>query len=134
MKRCTLAALTVSAVAPFAFASVATLAAAPSTSTRTVNVAVGKTTSIVLAGNPSTGYSWKWTKAPASRIAKGGAPKVVPAKPGAPIGAPQNTTVRITGVATGTTRGVLSYVAPGTQKASKTVTVRITVRHAPTGA
>lgn len=134
MRRRTLAALAVSAVAPIALASVATLAAAPSTSTRTVRITVGKTTNIVLAGNPSTGYSWKWTTAPAARIAKGGAPKVVPATPGAAIGAPQKTTVRITGVATGTTRGVLSYVAPGTQKASKTVTVRITVRWAPTGA
>lgn len=129
MKRRTLAALAVSAVAPFALVSVATAhEPAPSASTRTVSVAAGKTAAIVLASNPSTGYSWKWTKAPASRIAKAGAPKVLPPAPGAAIGAPQNTSVRITGVARGATRGVLSYVAPGTQDVSKTVTVKITVR------
>lgn len=128
MKRRTLAAVAVSAVVPFALMSVATLAATPSASTRSVSVAAGKTTTIVLAGDPSTGYSWKWTKAPSSHMAKGGAPKVVPAKPGAAIGAPQNTTVRITGVMMGATRGVLSYVAPGTQDVLKTVTVKISVR------
>lgn len=114
------------AIALIAVAAFAPIGSAATASNKTVTVKVGKKSSFLVTTNPSTGYSWKWTTAPDAMTATGTKPKVLP-KTSDAIGAPQKARITITGVATGKTSGVLSYVAPDGTTVEKTLTVKITV-------
>lgn len=114
------------AIALIAVAAFAPIGSAATASNKTVTVKVGKKSSFLVTTNPSTGYSWKWTTAPDAMTATGAKPKVLP-KTSDAIGAPQKARITITGVATGKTSGVLSYVAPDGTTVEKTLTVKITV-------
>ena len=114
------------AIALIAVAAFAPIGSAATASNKTVTVKVGKKSSFLVTTNPSTGYSWKWTTAPDAMTATGTKPKVLP-KTSDAIGAPQKARITITGVATGKTSGVLSYVAPDGTTVKKTLTVKITV-------
>ena len=114
------------AIALIAVAAFAPIGSAATASNKTVTVKVGKKSSFLVTTTPSTGYSWKWTTAPDAMTATGAKPKVLP-KTSDAIGAPQKARITITGVATGKTSGVLSYVAPDGTTVEKTLTVKITV-------
>ena len=114
------------AIALIAVAAFAPIGSAATASNKTVTVKVGKKSSFLVTTNPSTGYSWKWTTAPDAMTATGTKPKVLP-KTSDAIGAPQKARITITGVATGKTSGVLSYVAPDGTTVKMTLTVKITV-------
>ena len=111
-----------------ALALVAVAAFAPigSAATKAITVKVDKKASFLVTTNPSTGYSWKWTTTPDAMTATGSKPKVLP-KSSSMMGAPQKARITITGVAAGTTSGVLSYIAPDGTTVGKTLTVNITV-------
>ena len=116
------------AIALIAVAAFAPIGSAATASNKTVTVKVGKKSSFLVTTTPSTGYSWKWTTAPDAMTATGAKPKVLPkTSEDAAMGAPQKARITITGVATGKTSGVLSYVAPDGTTVEKTLTVKITV-------
>ena len=114
------------ALALVAVAAFAPIGSGATGSTKAVTVKVGKKSSFLVTTNPSTGYSWKWTTAPDAMTATGFKPKVLP-KVSSMVGASQKARVTITGVANGTTSGVLSYIAPDGTSVGKTLTVNITV-------
>lgn len=114
------------ALALVAVAAFAPIGSAATKSSKSVTVKVGKTSAFLVTTNPSTGYSWKWTTAPDAMTATGSKPKVLP-KVTAMVGSSQKARITITGVAAGTTSGVLSYIAPDGTTVNKTMTVKITV-------
>jgi predicted secreted protein len=114
------------ALALVAVAAFAPIGSAASNSTKAVTVKVDKKASFLVATNPSTGYSWKWTTAPDAMTATGSKPKVLP-KASSMVGSSQKARITITGVAAGKTSGVLSYIAPDGTTVGKTLTVNITV-------
>lgn len=108
-----------------ALVAVAVFAPISSANHKAVDVKVGEKVSFDLPTKPSAGYSWRWTTVPEKLIAKFSKPKtlMISVEPGAT----QMARITITGVAVGSTSGVLSYIAPDGTTVRKTKTVNISV-------
>lgn len=99
-----------------------------SASGRTISVATGATITIVLESNASTGYHWTVATAPDSAVldALSGSGAYAPSSSDL-LGAAGTQTFRYRAVGDGTTRLVLTYVAPGTAEVGKTFRLAVEV-------
>lgn len=102
-------------------------AAAPAELTpRTIVVAAGAERGFMLLADARTGHRWRWIARPDAAVARPLPVQQIPMNDivNGPAG---RMTVYVVGVAPGSTRGAVGYFAPGADRPSKRVAVRIVV-------
>ena len=95
---------------------------------RTITVDVGENSGLRLKSDDRRGWHWFWLKKPDASIARPDPPQMLPENDEAVNGLSGRTSVTVTGVKRGVTRGTVGYYNADRTRLLQTVRITITVR------